>query len=395
MSGQFNALEVKYGINTTGLRHVMLTKRLTALDALRGVAALAVVAWHWQHFFSISGRWQPGWTHSLQPFFWLLKPLYVQGWAAVDLFFALSGFVFFWLYSESIAQRRVSAASFAQARFSRLYPLQVLTLLLAATLQSIYFARVGTFFIYQDNDWRHFILHLLMVQNWWPNMAQSFDGPSWSVSIEILLYLLFFSACRLGLKAGWPSLVVAVAGAPLMWFDEHICRGVIGFFMGGVAFALWRHAVARGQAAMLLRVSATLAIAGWTFLVALIYSDSGLLSGGETNSAFLYAFDYLLCPATILSLALFESVSGIKFERLAFLGDISYSTYMLHFPLQLCVVLLALRFGLAPSFFMQGWVMLAFLGTLIVLAAWSYRYFEKPMQDLLRGRVRALAVSAE
>jgi peptidoglycan/LPS O-acetylase OafA/YrhL len=226
-------------------------------------------------------------------------------------------------------------------------------------------------------------------------MAQSFDGPSWSVSIEILLYLVFFSACRLGLKAGWPSLLVAVAGAPLMWFDEHICRGVIGFFMGGVAFALWRHAVARGQAAMLLRVSATLAIAGWTFLIVLIYSDSGLLTGGETNSAFLYAFDYLLCPATILSLALFESVSGIKFERLAFLGDISYSTYMLHFPLQLCVVLLALRFGLAPSFFMQGWVMLAFLGALIVLAAWSYRYFEKPMQDLLCGRVRALAVSAE
>src|SRR5207247_6179131 len=98
-------------------------------------------------------------------------------WAAVDLFFALSGFVFFWLYSEGIAQRRVSAASFALARFSRLYPLQVLTLFLVATLQSIYFTRIGTFFIYQDNDWRHFILHLGLVQNWWPNVPQSFDGP--------------------------------------------------------------------------------------------------------------------------------------------------------------------------------------------------------------------------
>ena len=44
----------------------------------------------------------------MQPFFWLLKPLYIQGWAAVDLFFALSGFVFFWLYSENIAERRVT-----------------------------------------------------------------------------------------------------------------------------------------------------------------------------------------------------------------------------------------------------------------------------------------------
>jgi peptidoglycan/LPS O-acetylase OafA/YrhL len=372
---------------------VTATKRLTALDALRGAAALAVVAWHWQHFFAISGTWQPGWTRAMQPFFWLLKPLYVQGWAAVDLFFALSGFVFFWLYSENIAERRVTATAFARMRFSRLYPLQILTLILVAILQSLYFARVGSFFIYQDNDWRHFILHLAMVQNWWPNMPQSFDGPSWSVSIEVLLYLVFFVACRLGLKAGWPALVVAIAAAPLMWFDEHICRGAIGFFMGGVAFALWRRAVARGTAAMLLRVSATIAVAGWVMLIALTYADSSLLDGGETNRGFLYSFDYGLCPLTILSLALYQSTSQRQFTRLAFLGDISYSTYMLHFPLQLCVVLLALRFGLAPAFFMQGWAMLAFLAVLIALAALSYRYFERPMQALLRGRARPLAAT--
>jgi len=68
---------------------------------------------------------------------------------------------------------------------------------------------------------------------------------------------------------------------------------------------------------------------------------------------------------------------------------------MLHFPLQLLVVLLALRFGLAPAFFMQGWVMLAFLAVLIALAALTYLFFEKPMQDLLRGRSRRYAVPAE
>lgn len=331
----------------------------------------------------------------MQPLFPLLKPLYVQGWAAVDLFFVLSGFVFFWLYSESIGQRRESARSFALMRFSRLYPLQVLTLLLVAALQSVYFSRINTFFIYQDNDWRHFILHLGLVQNWWPNMPQSFDGPSWSVSIEVLLYFIFFIACRLGLKAGWPSLLVALAGAPLMWFDEHICRGVIGFFMGGVAFALWQGAVARGAATMLLRVSAALAIAGWTLLIVLIYADSALLAGGEVNAGFLYAFDYLLCPLTVLSLALYESTSGRRFVRLAFLGDISYSTYLLHFPLQLFVVLLALHFGLMPAFFMQSWAMLAFLAALIGLGTLSYRYFERPAQDLLRGRVRRYALSAD
>jgi peptidoglycan/LPS O-acetylase OafA/YrhL len=374
---------------------VTAIKRLTALDALRGVAALAVVAWHWQHFFAISGRWQPGWTRSMQPFFWLLKPLYVQGWAAVDLFFVLSGFVFFWLYSESIREGHVRAGAFALMRFSRLYPLQVLTLIVVAVLQSFYYAHIGSFFIYQDNDWRHFILHLGLVQNWWPNMPQTFDGPSWSVSIEVLLYLVFFAACRLGLRAGWRALILAIAAAPLMWLDEHICRGMIGFFMGGVAYALWDHARVRTSAVALARWSGTLSVIGWGLLILLLYREDPWLKGGELNVGFLYAFDYVLCPLTVLSLALFESVSGHRFRRLAFLGDISYSTYMLHFPLQLFVVLLALRYGLAPAFFMQGWVILAFLALLIVLAALSYRYFERPMQDLLRGRTRRFALPAE
>jgi peptidoglycan/LPS O-acetylase OafA/YrhL len=135
-------------------------------------------------------------------------------------------------------------------------------------------------------------------------------------------------------------------------------------------------------------LTATLSVIGWGVLLLLLYRQSPWLAGGELNDGFLYAFDYVLCPLTVLSLALYESVSARRFTRLAFLGDISYSTYMLHFPLQLLVVLMALRLGLAPAFFMQGWVMLAFLALLIALAALSYRYFEKPMQDVLRGRRR-------
>lgn len=371
------------------------SRRLTALDALRGVAALAVVAWHWQHFFALSGSWQSGWTRAMQPLFPLLKPLYLQGWAAVDLFFVLSGFVFFWLYSEAIREGRMRGRAFALMRFSRLYPLQILTLVIVAIMQALYVQRVGTFFIYQGDDWRHFILHLGLVQNWWPNMPQSFNGPSWSVSIEVLLYVIFFAACRFGLRAGWPALFVAIAAAPLMWLDEHICRGVIGFFMGGVAYAMWERARVHRSAVKLARVVGTLAVGGWAVLLLLLYRGSHWLDGGELNVGFLYAFDYLLCPLTVLALALYESTSGRRFRRLAFLGDISYSTYLLHFPLQLFIVLLALRFGLAPAFFMHTWVMLAFLATLIALGMLSYRYFERPIQNLLRGRTRRMAAAAE
>jgi len=359
-------------------------RRLHALDALRGVAALCVVVWHWQHFFAVGGDWPDGWQRSDQPFYLLLKPLYVQGWAAVDLFFVLSGFVFFWLYGEKVRARAVAGFEFARLRFSRLYPLHFALLLVVAGLQLVFLRATGGFFIYQANDWSHFIAHLFMVENWWPRSPQSFDGPAWSVSIEVLLYCLFFVLCRLGLRRGWQMALVALAGSALLFVDEHIGRGVIGFFMGGVAFTLWERW--RDGSATLSRWLMAATVTGWVTLAVLLYRDSPLLANGEGNMGFLVAFDYLLCPLTVLTLALRESVRGPSKLPLEYLGDISYATYLLHFPLQLGLALIALRLDLDSDFFMQGWVMLAFYVILIGLGALSYRFFERPLQNRLRGR---------
>ena len=65
----------------------------------------------------------------------------------------------------------------------------------------------------------------------------------------------------------------------------------------------------------------------------------------DAISAFSVAFDFVLCPLTVLALALHEARAGGALRALAFLGDISYSTYLIHFPMQLALALLALRFG--------------------------------------------------
>jgi len=358
----------------------MEPRRLSSLDALRGVAALAVVVWHWQHFFALSGDYEEGWTRDMQPFFGVLKPLYLQGWAAVDLFFALSGFVFFWLYGEAIGSRAMGARRFALLRFSRLYPLHVLTLIAVAGLQALFLGAHGRFFIYQANDLPHFFAHLFFVQNWWPQAPQSFDGPSWSVSLEVLLYCVFFAACRLGLKAGWRAGALALAGVPLLWVDGHIARGVIGFFMGGAMVALWRTLRSHARAAAIARGLAIAVIAGWLGLYLALYRE--WFESGEANKAFAVLFDFGLCPLTVLALALREQTRA-AWPRL--LGDISYSTYLIHFPLQLSIALIAAHFALAPAFFMQGWVMLAFYAALIGLGTLSYRYFERPAQALIRN----------
>lgn len=362
-------------------------KRLHTLDALRGLAALAVVLWHWQHFFAIGGSWPAGWQQSAQPLFWLLKPFYIQGWAAVDLFFTLSGFVFFWLYSADIRTHRVGGWRFALLRFSRLYPLHFATLMAVVVLQGYYLVQTGTFFIYEENDWRHFLPQLLMAESWGYRMPQTFDGPGWSVSIEVLLYIVFFFTVRAGLKRRAHILIIALLGGLLLPFDEHIARGVIGFFMGGFVHSLWQAWRGQPRVHLLGRVTGMFALAAWAALAIALYTDNSWLAGGEGNNEFLAVFDYVLCPLTVLALALGQE--GVISRRLAFLGDISYSTYMLHFPMQLVLAILAVQFSWDSAFFQTAAALALFYVALIGMGALSYFSFERPLQRLIRVRVQA------
>ena len=74
------------------------------LDVLRGIAALAVVLYHWEHF-TIPGMGVP--------LAGALDIFYRTGAFAVPMFFSLSGFVFFWLYAGRIHAGDVGAARFA------------------------------------------------------------------------------------------------------------------------------------------------------------------------------------------------------------------------------------------------------------------------------------------
>jgi peptidoglycan/LPS O-acetylase OafA/YrhL len=376
-------------------------KRLHALDTLRGVAALSIVVWHWQHFFSVSGHFQEGWQRSAQPFYAVLKPLYEAGWLAVDLFFALSGFVFHWLYADAIRERAICAGKFAWLRFSRLYPLHLLTLLAVVVLQYSFHDATGSYFIFDANDLGRFASSLILAQQWLPpTIEQTFNGPAWSVSTEVLLYGIFFVLCRAGLRGFWQALLVAALAVPFLWWNEFIARGAIGFFLGGAAFTLTSEISARTDAKLIARALCIAALALWAVTVletylgplhAWAYWLSGRVSPdvgrwyiANSGNVFLLLFVFTVSPLTVMALALHEQVLGGKWERLSFLGDISYSTYMLHFPMQLALALIAARFALTPVFFENGFALIAFYAVLIGLGAMSFNAFERPMQSLLR-----------
>jgi peptidoglycan/LPS O-acetylase OafA/YrhL len=361
--------------------------RLHALDSLRGLAALAIVVWHWQHFFAVSGEWPDEWQRSAEPLYWFLKPLYDEGWAAVDLFFPLSGFIFFWLYGGKVREGRVGAWRFARLRFSRLYPLHVVMLVAVAIMQYFFFRATGHFFIYDANDLAHFASGLVMAQQWLPpTLEQSFNGPAWSVSVEVLLYGLFFAACRLGVRGFWMAFGIALSGIALMHWNAFIARGVMGFFLGGAVHALDQAILKRADAKRIARMVGYAALALWIVVVveAYLHPLHALFPPQPNDELFLLMFIFSVSPVTILALALREQVLGASWERFSFLGDISYSTYMLHFPMQLALALVAAHFALTPAFF-ENWIALvAFYVVLIGLGALTFRRFERPMQDRLR-----------
>jgi peptidoglycan/LPS O-acetylase OafA/YrhL len=381
-------------------------KRLYSLDAIRGLAALTIVIWHWQHFFALSGTWQAVWQRDWQPFYGLLEPLYLQAWAAVDLFFALSGFVFFWLYREAIRERKVKAGTFALLRFSRLWPLHALMLVVVLGLQTLFHGRTGTYFIFPADDWGRFAANLFAVQQWVPpNADQTFNGPAWTVSIEGGLYVLFFVMCRAGLN-GWKSaLAVALAGITLFHWNWFISRGLMGFFLGGVAYFVVEWVRGHRNARMISQGLGITALALWAFVVIeILYEplhnalswisdnvpDDWDYYSENANDIFHIAYIFTVIPFTVVARALSEAVLDLFptfYKKTTYLGDISYSVYMLHFPLQIACALGALWIGLQPAFFMHWWAMLAFYAVLLSLASVSYAYYEKPMQKLIRGFV--------
>ena len=173
------------------------------------MAALAVLVWHYQHFAFVADT-PIGLIQDRLPLYRLLHIFYDYGPYAVHVFWCISGFIFFWKYRDAIADRSIDGWKFFVLRFSRLYPLHIATLLVVAALQPLYFNLNGYFFVYQNNDLTHFLLQLLMASNATVQSALSFNGPIWSISVEVLVYFFFFMMLRFAARSGLLNLVVIV-----------------------------------------------------------------------------------------------------------------------------------------------------------------------------------------
>lgn len=348
-------------------------KRFHLLDLSRTIAAFLVVFSHYSHFYyypltdfgPITG--QPGYD--------ILYPIYDYGGYAVQYFFALSGFVFFHLYAKSLYLGELGIWNFFVLRFSRLYPLHFATLMIVAFLQMITLFCYGGYFIYAENDRFHFVLNVLFIQNWGLQTDFSFNGPSWSVSLELLAYLSFFLfASRI--KASLLSvLIVAAVGFILMQKVNFPIGMIISvFFAGGAASVAYRLIVTANRSSTEIGIIATasvvIAVLAWRAIepLNLMYLRNNIVWG-------------ISMPLFVLSLALFQVCAPSFGEKWAHWGDITYASYLIHFPIQLLIAPAIILLGMTPS---SWFVLTAYLAVVVVTSSIVYKWFEMPVQNLIR-----------
>lgn len=347
------------------------------LELLRFLCALTIIVWHYQHFFMLDGHPIPGFDRPLQPLYMLFCIPYNWGYFAVEVFWGISGFVFFWKYADALYDRRVGGGKFFRLRFSRLYPLHIATLALVAGLQWIYTADHGSAFVYEYNDLRHLALQLAFASDWGFQKGPSFNGPVWSVSVEILAYAAFFLMARhwrfTGRSITTIILILVIAQILIPWLkDPVLC--LLHFFVGGAVFLITRQSQ---------RHKHSLASATLISTTALLFSNSRTDYNIDT---------LLLIYINILILSVFAMFSyRIASQRsrstISFFSSLTYSSYMIHFPIQITAVTVSDHMGLGRDIYYHPAVFLAFLIASFTLAALSYIGFEYPMQQWLRSRM--------
>lgn len=375
------------------------------LDAIRGIASIVVVLYHWQLFYYLNDVFVLGGFNKADlPLYPYLSLLYDDGVVVVDLFFLLSGFIFFWLYADRVASRKISFPKFMGYRLTRLFPIHLVTLAAAGILQFFIWKALGHYFIIEYNDGYHFILNLLFMQSWGIEKGPSFNGPSWSVSVEACLYLLFFLLCyfRLHQKKLLLLLLIPV-GVFLQYYFSLVGKGMYSFFLGGLVYYAYTWMVEQDKVKQYFTPLLTVTLLLWMFIlleyrfsfvqtawVSIMHQVRPAASHQYVSAGFgllsNFFFRTAVSPFTILTLALWETRGGSISKKWAVPGNCSYAIYLLHFPLQMIFVLAVYGMGLDRMVLRSPYALLLFFLILLPASYFTYYRFELPSQEKLRSR---------
>lgn len=336
------------------------TQRLIGLDGLRGLAALAVVVFHYSAYYQV--------VFGQDPIPWFDFHVGEMG---VDLFFMISGFVIL-----LTAERTPSVSEFAASRTARLWPTFALCCLLTTLVTLLFPVREASI-----NLWTflgNLTLHPQFLR------VDLIDGVYWSLLVEVQFYLIIASIIQLGARKHIVSIITGLTilfvtyQLLLLIFEKnnfaHYYLGILRhlpIFLAGIyCYRFYQ----------LRKVY---------YLVGVALCSLAIFSSHWMRS---YSFDLLshfigfwVCTA-LLFLALFNSRSFLQSKFLLFFGRISYPLYLLHLGIGFTII----YYLSLESVDLLLAVGVAFIVSVSAATLVTY-YFDEPLRKPFRDILLSLA----
>ena len=348
----------------------MQAEHLKPLTALRFFAAAWVV------LFAFWPRLDVGFTPMLVS----------KGYLGVEVFFILSGFILSHVYLPSAEEGRFRYGPFLWARLARIYPLHLICL---AAIGALGVGAVLAGRVIDPNilNLPSLAPNLLLVHAWGLAPVSGWNHPSWSISAEWFAYLSFpaFAWAAIKLRRR-PQLAVALALALVFVLNAvflrfagfPLTRATIAwgalrivpcFAYGCALYLLWRSGAVQSR---------TAALAGALFFGAALVV--GAQAGAPDPALVAVAGGMILFLASLSS----TGSKALSHPVLVYLGEISYSIYMVH-----ALWDLVFANGAAAALHLDAkrlplglWLIL--LAGVVPLAAASYHLVERPARERLR-----------
>lgn len=383
---------------------------LTNLTALRGIAALLVLLFHFDLF-----------VMPLVPA--TLTRVHRQWYLFVDFFFVLSGFVMMHVYGDWFANSpgRASFGKFMAARFARVYPLHLFTFLWVLGLYGVLRMHdvpiKGLIALVMDPaaiPWQLILAQAIVI----PNFTSTWNTPSWSISMEWWAYILFPFLVRpltrsMGVGKVLTGIILLIGYLWLMLYglpnqpippelpsrpptytSINVIQGPLGFLRCLLGFGLGmltQTLYTRQWGFGWLRRSWTLLVLFLALMVAwhVVPTLPDLVAIG--------VFALLILGAAYNTTQVYRFLNTRPLQRI---GDWSYSIYLVHIPIVFTFLVVNMintepgqpaKGGLPPPVYnpMAPVLCLVFILITIILAALLYRFLEKPSRRFLNTRFQS------
>jgi len=345
-------------------------------------------------------------------FWYVYHALRGAGVAGVSMFFALSGFILAYSY-EGLQPNKPSLIKFYISRFSRIYPVYLLGIVLFAPFILLHRFMVEPVSTAVMKSVAAFVPSVLLTQAWFhPHFATSWNGPGWSLSVEAVFYMAFpFLVPRIRALGQSGRLAVAAVAilaslclsyfVPLLlpgWkYTEELVRFNPFFqlptFIFGVAVGLFYTGMPAGQ-----RVGRLVAPAAMVSILLLGMASLHVPGLVVHNTVFLPLFGMLFIGLAGGGVgSRFLSTPGMRL-----LGESSFSLYILQFAIALAVVFALDGFAIKDQYGSIGQipergylVYMLILSVSVAVSVLVFRSVESPLRTRLKASLSARLLPAK